>query len=267
MLDIGQQQISPFVGPRPFNRDLEDQKLFFGRICESEKIISLIYSHKLVLVYAQSGAGKTSIFTANIIPALEQKGLQVLPIIRVGIGSGISNESVYGNTSINMQSDAINGYILNTFQSLVPDIDDLNSLLVRSKKEGALAYLSDNHDHSPKTMSLYDFLKQHFPHKINQRGKPIPQIIIFDQLEEIFIFYSDPYKWSEHQKDFFNQIAEALESDPLLRIVFVIREDYLAQLDPFAGMLPEKLKPRFRLERLHKEDALLAIKGPDQILL
>ena len=53
-----------------------------------------------------------------------------------------------------------------------------------------------------------------------------------------------------------------LQSDPLLRVVFVIREDYFAQLDPFASVLPEKLKTRFRLERLGKDAAFEAVKGP-----
>ena len=60
-------QDDAYVGPRPFKRDPGEEKLFFGRDYESEKIISLIFSHKLVLVYAQSGAGKTSIFNAKIL--------------------------------------------------------------------------------------------------------------------------------------------------------------------------------------------------------
>ena len=32
-----QQEWSPFVGPRPFKRDAEEQKLFFGRKYESEE--------------------------------------------------------------------------------------------------------------------------------------------------------------------------------------------------------------------------------------
>lgn len=84
----------------------------------------------------------------------------------------------------------------------------------------------------------------------------------FDQLEELFNLYVDPDKWRKQQEDFVKQLAQALEEDPLLRIVIIIREDYLGQLDPFAELLPGKLKPRFRLERLHKDAALEAIKGP-----
>ena len=107
-----------------------------------------------------------------------------------------------------------------------------------------------------------EFLKIYFPHRTNQRGKLVPQVIIFDQLEEIFNIYSDPNRWQEDQKDFFSQISDALEIDPLLRIVFLIGEDYLAQLDPFADLLLEKLKPRFRLERLRRDAANESVKGP-----
>jgi hypothetical protein len=60
----------------------------------------------------------------------------------------------------------------------------------------------------------------------------------------------------------FKQITEALEENPLLQIVFVIREDYLAELHHFIEILPGRLRARYRLERLGKDAALLAIKGP-----
>ena len=62
MLRSKESIVNPFVGPRSFKRDLQDQRIFFGRDDETEEIVSPIFSHQLVLVYAQSGAGKTSIF-------------------------------------------------------------------------------------------------------------------------------------------------------------------------------------------------------------
>jgi hypothetical protein len=50
--------INPYVGPRPFER--KERDFFFGRDLESIQIISLILSNPLVLIYSQSGAGKTS---------------------------------------------------------------------------------------------------------------------------------------------------------------------------------------------------------------
>ena len=108
--------------------------------------------------------------------------------------------------------------------------------------------------------SLSEFLNEYFPSNDDLDGFPLSKVIIFDQFEELFNIY--PNQWQEQQITFFKNIADALKKDTLLRIVFVIREDYLAQLDPFSKILPEKLRPRFRLERLRKDAAIQAIKGP-----
>ena len=41
-----------------------------------------------------------------------------------------------------------------------------------------------------------------------------------------------------------------------------MREDFIAQLDPYADLLPDRLRTRFHIERLRREAALLAVKGP-----
>src|SRR6476660_8038273 len=101
---------------------------------------------------------------------------------------------------------------------------------------------------------------RHVP-KRNDRDELIPQVIIFNQFEEIFSVYPHD-RWREQQQEFFEQITEALINNPLFRIVFIIREDYLAQLDHFVQIMPERLRARFRLERLRRENALLAITMP-----
>ena len=74
-------KLQPYVGPRPFER--KDQALFFGRDREARELLSLVVAHEAVLLYAQSGAGKTSLLNARLIPLLEEKGFQVLPTARV----------------------------------------------------------------------------------------------------------------------------------------------------------------------------------------
>ena len=240
--------IDPYIGPRPFKRDIEDQKRFFGRDDETDEIVSLILGHKLVLIYAQSGAGKTSIFNAKVAPTLEKYGFQVLPTARVGIASDTKSEfdplvmNIKISSSSSSVAEVINSYMLNALQSLSPEID--SKLLFLNRR-------------------LSSFLKDYFPitNDNNKNNKIKAQVLVFDQLEELFNFYPGT-TWRKQQEDFFEQITEALEENPLLRIVFVIREDYLAELDHFAGILPGRLRARFRLERLGKDAALLAIKGP-----
>jgi hypothetical protein len=47
---------NPYVGPRTFTRQESDR--FFGREREARELFSLVVSERLVLFYAQSGAGK-----------------------------------------------------------------------------------------------------------------------------------------------------------------------------------------------------------------
>jgi hypothetical protein len=72
----------PFVGPRPFIED--ERALFFGRDWEAQELTSVILSRDVVVVCGPSGAGKTSLINARIVPDLIESGAQVLPRVRVG---------------------------------------------------------------------------------------------------------------------------------------------------------------------------------------
>jgi WD40 repeat protein len=108
--------------------------------------------------------------------------------------------------------------------------------------------------------TLAAFLQERHRAYDEKEERPIPRALIFDQFEEMFTLY--PERWQEQQDALFRQISEALDSDPLLRVVLIIREDYLPQLDPFTRLLPEGLRIRFRLERLRQDQALDAVVKP-----
>src|ERR1044071_4181162 len=71
----------PYPGPVPFQR--KDQPLFFGREHETDELVSLITAHPIVLLYSQSGAGKTSLLNAGLIPLLERLEFKVVGPARV----------------------------------------------------------------------------------------------------------------------------------------------------------------------------------------
>ena len=74
--------VNPYVGPRPFEE--RHQRRFFGRDWEANELVSLIVAHPAVLLYAQSGAGKTSLINAKLIPLLrDEEGQQVMPVARM----------------------------------------------------------------------------------------------------------------------------------------------------------------------------------------
>lgn len=219
------QERNPYVGPRPFER--QDRDLFFGREREASEVLSLVIAHRVLLTYAQSGAGKTSLLNTRLIPLLEEEGFEVFPVARVRgpISKAIKPKKI------------LNPYIFNTLMNWAESEADPKHLA---------------------KVSLADFLNER-EHPIDEEGLPSPRAVVFDQFEELFDLYPD--RW-EDREGFFEQVREALEKDPFLWVVFVMREDYIARLDPYAPILPGKLRIRFRLERLREEAALLAVKGP-----
>jgi len=120
---------SPFQGPRSFSKD--DRDWFFGRDEEADEILSHVLGHKCVLIYAKSGAGKSSLLNAKIIPELEDKGLRVLPVAR--IGSSFTSKSL----------SSPNPYMSNALEEIIK-----NDGLPREYKE------------IPTDIELPQFLKQ-----------------------------------------------------------------------------------------------------------
>ncbi len=59
---------SPYKGLMSYDRN--DQGNFFGRDHEKELLISQILTHKITLLYAATGVGKSSLLSAAVIPEL-----------------------------------------------------------------------------------------------------------------------------------------------------------------------------------------------------
>ncbi len=73
---------NPYIGPASF--DEKDRAHFFGRDTEARDLSYLLIARQAVLLYAQSGAGKTSLLQAKVIPDLRDANeMHVLPIARV----------------------------------------------------------------------------------------------------------------------------------------------------------------------------------------
>jgi len=230
-------QKNPYIGPRTFQRD--EGHLFFGREREARDLIALVASERLVVFYAQSGAGKSSIVNTRLIPNLEAKEYEVLPVGRVS-GDLIAGEGVD------------NIYIHNLIHSF------------------------EQHDTDPKTfasLTLSDFLAhlnyddQGFfydptPVEVDpasDQTEVARRALIIDQFEELFSTY--PESWEKREK-FFEQLAKAMADDPQLWVVLVMREDYIAALDPYAHIVSNGLRVRYYMQRLGREAALKAVKSP-----
>jgi len=85
--------------------------------------------------------------------------------------------------------------------------------------------------------------------------KPIH--LIFDQLEELFIFGD---REERHAFGLALQELAALEKD--VRLIFVVREEYLAAMTEFEPLLPDLFRSRIRIEPMDRFRAREAIEGP-----
>jgi len=235
-------ELKPFVGPQPFQED--HSSFFYGRDREVQEILTLILSSGVSLIYAKSGIGKTSIFNAKIIPQLQEgkHKFHVLPITRFKAISTLNeaNESI---------TEISNVYIFNT----------LRGIIERSKTKLEVENLSNE---KLKKMTLSEFLKEYTSSQREGVDKYYYniKILIFDQFEEFFNIQINNI--FEQQINFFYQIKEALNNDHNFRIVFIMREEFIASLDVFSNILPDGFRRKFRLEPLRKRSAILAVEKP-----
>ncbi|MCU0462014.1 MAG: hypothetical protein MUF36_08385 [Bacteroidales bacterium] len=87
-----------------------------------------------------------------------------------------------------------------------------------------------------------------------------PVYLVFDQFEELFIFGT-----LEERTEFTKLIKEIVRSKVQCRIILVIREEFLAGITEFEDALPEIFSNRFRVEKMKKANAILAVEGPCKV--
>src|SRR5439155_24200772 len=65
---------SPYPGIEPYH--YVDRKVFFAREAESRSLIRLIVMYRGVLLYSDSGNGKSSLINAGLVPLAIEEGYQ-----------------------------------------------------------------------------------------------------------------------------------------------------------------------------------------------
>jgi WD40 repeat protein len=215
-----------YVGPRPF----ETGEKLYGRDRETAELTNLLLAERIVLMYAPSGAGKSSLLNAALIPAMGKggEGFEVAPVVRLNYlpPGGLPRGA--------------NRYRLSTLRALE---EGRPAGERRTDAElaglGLAAYLHERFDAAPRTA---------------------PLLLLFDQFEELLRV--DPTDENE-KRAFVRELAEALR-DRGRWALFVMREDFLAAMDPYRPEFPTRLGATYRLDLLRREAALEAIRKPAQ---
>jgi WD40 repeat protein len=247
-----EQTVNPYVGPRTFTE--REGRFFFGREREARDLTARIVSERLLLFYAQSGAGKSSLINTRIIPKLrDEERFQVLPVGRVS-GAAPAHAAALDNI-----------YAYNLMASLDRG-DDQPARLSKVTLSDFLARLSRETVIDAAGQRSWRWLYK--PELAIERPPAAAAdgsarfVLIIDQFEEIIT--SHPARWRERE-DFFRQLNQALLDDPNLWVVLTLREDYVAALDPYAELTFNRLRARVYMQRMDTAAALDAIRKPAEL--
>ncbi|HSV67683.1 MAG TPA: hypothetical protein VLJ59_17505 [Mycobacteriales bacterium] len=68
----------PYVGSRLYR--IEDGDRFYGRSTESRDLAEFWRANRLTVLHGASGAGKTSLLLAGVVPLLDRESAEILPL-------------------------------------------------------------------------------------------------------------------------------------------------------------------------------------------
>jgi ABC-type arginine transport system ATPase subunit len=67
-MNTSQKRANPYVGPRAF----QEGETLYGRDNEFADLLDLLIAERIVMLYSPSGAGKSSLIQAALIPELKE---------------------------------------------------------------------------------------------------------------------------------------------------------------------------------------------------
>jgi AAA+ ATPase superfamily predicted ATPase len=274
----------PFRGALPFEDTDDDRQYFFSRTAAVSTVVDLINSARLVVVYGQSGSGKTSLLNAGVLEELRQQ--ELIPAY-MRLGKALLSTKEFPLDA--GKNDAADGKIVYALvNELKLAIDPMLSAAQQSLRT-----------------DLWSTLREHS--EKHQRGL----VIVLDQFEELFNFGSrrsishffdqlaliagnrvpreqmesasrELAKWGVGRRDAAGTIvlhqkvsADTSEDesrryeelvrlargigDLNVRLLIAIREDYLPQLAQFSDRVPLLLKNSFRISAFSYKEAARAV--------
>ena len=221
-----------YRGAQPFSDDELSQRTFFGREEAAESLTNQVLANRLVVVYAKSGVGKSSLLNAGVAPRLREAGYQPL-MIRL-------NDIQLGPTA-------------SVFEGV-------RSEASRQKTE----YVHGD------TTSLWTFFKTVEFWRGDRLLKPVLVIDQFEELFTLhseaardaflsalsYVIRGVPPPSSDMAPQTLGDTA------PAIHVVFSLREDFLGILEDGADRIPQIMDHRFRLMPLSRQSAADAMAGP-----
>jgi WD40 repeat protein len=224
---------APYPGLRPFEADEAD--LFFGREQHVDALLKRLSSSHFVAVVGESGAGKSSLVRAGLLPAL-QAGF----VVEAGSDWRVAVMRP-GGSPMAALADALlePGVLTDAGGSPRPDF--------------ALAELRRG------PLGLVQLIRDAY------LGSYCNLLIVVDQFEEVFRYCREPAQ--KDQADMFVELIlrAAEQREVPIFIVLTMRSDFVGDCARFRG-LPERLNDnQYLTPRLTREQIAAAIREPARV--
>ena len=230
-----------YPGVRSFGDDEIQRELFRGRDEEKYELFQLLVAERLVLLFARSGIGKSSLIRAGLLEPLRDRSYFPI-VVRVSGSPDGPLESLYEGIRAAARA-------ANECRQIVhePSETDWNKTSLW---------------HFFKTSSFWRGRKLLFP------------VLIIDQFEELFTLYS-----TDERKQFIHELSDLVrgtrprkvdddhgpalsDPPPEVKVLLALREDFYANLEELRERIPAIYKAPFRLEPLSRKKARRAIVEP-----
>ena len=221
----------PYPGIEPFN--YARRKVFFAREKEARTLMQLIAMYRGVLLYSDSGIGKSSLVNAGLIPLAVDRAFQPE---RIRIQPKRGEEII--------------------IKRLSERADDKRPFLP--------SIFAPDERHERVVISVEEFEKT-----LRQPGLAARTLLVFDQFEEwITLFEEDTRGQTADEtkiaRESIRKVIVSLINDRKLKVkvLIVLREDYLAKLDPLFEQCPSLPDHYLRLTALGGDQVYRIIRGP-----
>ncbi|HUR85202.1 MAG TPA: WD40 repeat domain-containing protein [Solirubrobacteraceae bacterium] len=203
-----------------------DHAIFFAREDETRRLSSLVAVYRGVMLYGDSGTGKSSLINAGLLPDAEELGFT---FERLRVQPRAGEEIVLERIATGDEEDA--AY--------------LPSLLCGDDDESARIVLST----------------EVFEARVREACAKQRLLLVFDQFEELLTLFEEP--GAEPAQLHVVEMLVRLLREPLpVKLLFAFREDYLGRVKQLLDAVPELVDHALRLGPPTAETLPTIIRGP-----
>ncbi len=204
----------------------DDGKIFFGRDKEVEELYQMVFQTDLLLLYGSSGTGKTSLVKCGLSNKFQEHDWYDVYITR---------QKYYPK--------AVKDALQNEVKKFSDEAELEESWMYGNYESKAASYAT-------KLTEIQKACKRMYLNTF----KPI--FLIFDQFEELFILGDE-----KEQEAFFEIVEEILTYEYPVKIIIIIREEFIGYLYKYERKIPKLFDKKMRIEPMTRSNLFQVVTG------